>query len=170
MATELKVPALPESVSDGVLVCWHKQPGEAIRRDEPLVDIETDKVVLEVPAPQDGVLEKILVADGSTVEADQVIGVISASGSISQVAAVAEEDVVELKAAVGANNVPSPGPAARRLLAEHDIDPRHLTGSGRSGRITKADVLAGVAQSQAAAPAAPAPPAPQPVSKFVTPE
>ena len=86
MTTELKVPALPESVTDGVLVCWHKQPGETIRRDEPLVDIETDKVVLEVPAPQDGVLEKILVADGSTVEADQVIGVISATGSVSQLA------------------------------------------------------------------------------------
>ncbi len=84
MSTEVKVPALPESVSDGVLVCWHKQPGEAIRRDEALVDIETDKVVLEVPAPQDGVLEEILVADGSTVVADQVIGVINSDGKVKR--------------------------------------------------------------------------------------
>jgi 2-oxoglutarate dehydrogenase E2 component (dihydrolipoamide succinyltransferase) len=169
MTTELKVPALPESVSDGVLVCWHKQPGDAIRRDEPLVDIETDKVVLEVPAPQDGVLEKILVVDGSTVMADQVIGVISASGSLNQVADNAEEDVVELKAAVGADNVPAPGPAARRLLAEHDIDPRHLSGSGRSGRITKADVLAGITQVQVAAQPEVAPPAPEPAASSVAP-
>ena len=169
MTTELKVPALPESVSDGVLVCWHKQPGDAIRRDEPLVDIETDKVVLEVPAPQDGVLEKILVVDGSTVVADQVIGVISASGSLSQVADNTEEAVVELQAAVGDDTVPAPGPAARRLLAEHDIDPRHLSGSGRSGRITKADVLAGITQVQAAAQPVAAPPAPEPAARAVPP-
>ena len=81
MTTEVKVPALPESVSDGVVACWHKQPGDVIRRDEALVDIETDKVVLEVPAPEDGVLEKILVADGDLVTADQVIGLIGANGS-----------------------------------------------------------------------------------------
>jgi 2-oxoglutarate dehydrogenase E2 component (dihydrolipoamide succinyltransferase) len=127
-------------------------------------------VVLEVPAPQDGVLEKILVDDGSTVVADQVIGMISASGSLGQVADKAEEDVVELKAAVGADNVPAPGPAARRLLAEYDIDPRHLSGSGRSGRITKADVLAGITQVQAAAQSEVAPPpAPEPAAGTVAP-
>ena len=146
MTTELKVPALPESVADGVLVHWHKQPGEAIRRDEPLVDIETDKVVLEVPAPQDGVLEKILVDTGTTVVADQVIGVISESAS--QAVAEAQTEAVAMKAAVGANSVPAPGPAARRLLAEHDIDPRHLHGSGRSGRITKGDVLSSITQAE----------------------
>ena len=81
MTTEIKVPALPESVSDGVVVGWHKQPGEAIQRDEALVDIETDKVVLEVPAPQDGILEKILFKIGDTVTADQVIGLISSNGA-----------------------------------------------------------------------------------------
>lgn len=170
MTIELKVPALPESVSDGVLVCWHKQPGETIRRDEPLVDIETDKVVLEVPAPQDGVLEKILVADGATVAADQVIGVISASGSVSQVADAVEEETLELKSAVGASSAPAPGPAARRLLAEHDIDPRHLHGSGRGGRITKGDILSNITQVQPAAqPEAPPPPPPAPAAKSATP-
>jgi 2-oxoglutarate dehydrogenase E2 component (dihydrolipoamide succinyltransferase) len=167
MTTELKVPALPESVADGVLVHWHKQPGEAIRRDEPLVDIETDKVVLEVPAPQDGVLEKILVDSGTTVVADQVIGVISESAS--QAVAEAETDTVGMKAAVGANSVPAPGPAARRLLAEHDIDPRHLHGSGRSGRITKGDVLSSITQAETPAQPQAAPPPPPPTAEPATP-
>jgi 2-oxoglutarate dehydrogenase E2 component (dihydrolipoamide succinyltransferase) len=149
MSTEVKVPALPESVSDGVLVCWHKQPGEAIRRDEALVDIETDKVVLEVPAPQDGVLEKILVADGSTVIADQVIGVINPDGTVRQVEAADTPRTSKVQAATAANDVPPSGPAARKLMAEHDLDPRHLHGSGHGGRITKADVLAGVEQARA---------------------
>ena len=169
MTTELKVPALPESVADGVLVHWHKQPGEAIRRDEPLVDIETDKVVLEVPATQDGVLEKILVDTGTTVVADQVIGVISESDSASQAVADAETDAVEMKAAVGANSVPAPGPAARRLLAEHDIDPRHLHGSGHGGRITKGDVLSSIAQAETPAQPQAAPPPPPPTAAPATP-
>ena len=160
MPTELKVPALPESVSDGVLVCWHKQPGDTIRRDEPLVDIETDKVVLEVPAPQDGVLEEILVADGATVVADQVIGMIRA-GEVEQPAAAAaaqaaEPEVAQMPQALAANDIPAAGPAARKLMAEHDLDPRHVYGTGRGGRVTKADVLAAAAQPQPAAPAAPA--------------
>ena len=150
MSTEVKVPALPESVSDGVLVCWHKQPGEAIKRDEALVDIETDKVVLEVPAPQDGVLEKILVADGSTVVADQVIGVINPDGAVRQVAVVDSDKSNKVQAITAANDVPPPGPAARKLMAEHDLDPRHLYGSGQGGRVTKADVLAGIKKARAA--------------------
>ena len=81
MTVEVKVPELPESVSDGVVVGWHKQPGDTIRRDEALVDIETDKVVLEVPAPRNGVLEKILLNDGDTVVAQQVIGLIATDGA-----------------------------------------------------------------------------------------
>ena len=150
MSTEVKVPALPESVSDGVLVCWHKQPGEAIKRDEALVDIETDKVVLEVPAPQDGVLEKILVADGSTVVADQVIGVINPDGAVRQVAVVDSAESNKVPAITAANDAPPPGPAARKLMAEHDLDPRHLYGSGQGGRVTKADVLAGIKKARAA--------------------
>ena len=149
MSTEVKVPALPESVSDGVLVCWHKQPGEAIRRDEALVDIETDKVVLEVPAPQDGVLEEILVADGSTVVADQVIGVINSDGKVTKVTVADSSGPAEVQAVTAANDAPPPGPAARKLMAENDLDPRHLHGSGQGGRITKSDVLAGIEQARA---------------------
>ncbi|MBT8122353.1 MAG: 2-oxoglutarate dehydrogenase complex dihydrolipoyllysine-residue succinyltransferase [Gammaproteobacteria bacterium] len=149
MSTEVKVPALPESVSDGVLVCWHKQPGEAIRRDEALVDIETDKVVLEVPAPQDGVLEEILVADGSTVVADQVIGVINSDGKVTKVTVADSSGPAKVQAVTAANDAPPPGPAARKLMAENDLDPRHLHGSGQGGRITKADVLAGIEQARA---------------------
>ena len=149
MSTEVKVPALPESVSDGVLVCWHKQPGEAIRRDEALVDIETDKVVLEVPAPQDGVLEEILVADGSTVVADQVIGVINPDGTVRQVAVADSPEPRKVQAVKAANDAPPPGPAVRKLMAEHDLESRHLHGTGKGGRVTKADVLTGIKQARA---------------------
>ncbi|MGB5304987.1 MAG: biotin/lipoyl-containing protein, partial [Gammaproteobacteria bacterium] len=81
MTIEVKVPVLPESVTDGVVVAWHKQPGDAIRRDEALVDIETDKVVLEIPAPDDGVLEKILFNNGDTVTSAEVLGLISTNGT-----------------------------------------------------------------------------------------
>ncbi len=91
MTTEVKVPVLPESVSDGVVVCWHKQAGDRIKRDEALVDIETDKVVLEVPAPADGILEKILFADGDTVTSDQVLGVIKTNGAGTPAAVTAGE-------------------------------------------------------------------------------
>jgi 2-oxoglutarate dehydrogenase E2 component (dihydrolipoamide succinyltransferase) len=163
MTTELKVPALPESVSDGVLVCWHKQPGDAIRRDEALVDIETDKVVLEIPAPQDGVLEKILVADGNTVVADQVIGVINSNGVATTVTASADRVPDTVAAAGPVNNSRPPGPAARKLLAENEIDPRHLHGSGRGGRITKSDVREHMVQDTQV-PITPVPAAEKPAS------
>ncbi len=155
MNIEVRVPALPESVSDGVVVGWHKQPGEAIRRDEALVDIETDKVVLEVPAPDDGVLDQILMNDGDTVTADQVIGIISegkagATGIQPDTAPVAEattDDSQQQNAAMG--------PAARKLVAEHHIDPGQISGSGKDGRITKGDVLDFV-KRQTAEPAEPA--------------
>ncbi|HUT42041.1 MAG TPA: 2-oxoglutarate dehydrogenase complex dihydrolipoyllysine-residue succinyltransferase [Gammaproteobacteria bacterium] len=151
MATEVRVPALPESVSDGVIACWHKQPGDTIRRDEALVDIETDKVVLEVPAPEDGVLESILIEDGATVVADQVLAVIRPNGAGQSTAAASavatpapgQEGAV---AAQASNSVPAQddaalSPAVRKLVADHDLDPRHIYGSGKGGRITKGDVL-----------------------------
>jgi len=133
MSIEIKVPALPESVSDGILVTWHKQPGDAILRDEALVDIETDKVVLEVPAPEDGVLEKILIANGDTVIADQVIGLIS-TGPRAQ----ADRQIPAGQARAGR----ALGPAVRKLVADHQLDPGQISGTGKDGRITKADVLA----------------------------
>lgn len=138
MSMEIRVPALPESVSDGLIVAWHKQPGDAITRDEALVDIETDKVVLEVPAPNDGVLESILINSGDTVVADQVIGIINDGAMATamqagEAAAAAEKPVDRLAGT---------GPAARKLLADYEIDPAQINGTGPGGRITKADVLA----------------------------
>ena len=138
MSVEVKVPELPESVSDGVVAGWHKQPGDTIRRDEALVDIETDKVVLEVPAPQDGVLEKILFADGATVTADQVIGLISSEASVAATAPPA----TTLQTQPEKTAQSQLGPAARKLVADHELDPAQITGTGKNGRITKADVLA----------------------------
>jgi 2-oxoglutarate dehydrogenase E2 component (dihydrolipoamide succinyltransferase) len=117
MSIEVRVPALPESVSDGVVAGWHKQPGDAVRRDEPLVDIETDKVVLEVPAPQDGVLDRIMFNDGDTVTADQVIAVIGGNGAAgSPVMADPDRTVTDASTADHATAPPAPGPAARRLV------------------------------------------------------
>jgi len=168
MATEVRVPALPESVSDGVVACWHKQPGDVIRRDEALVDIETDKVVLEVPAPEDGVLEQILSEDGATVVADQVIGVIGQNGTGRSTAAVENTSAPgqEPAAASPANIMPVQdaavlSPAVRKLVADHDLDPRHIYGSGKGGRITKGDVLTHIEQqpvSEAPAVREPEPP------------
>ncbi len=146
MATEVRVPALPESVSDGVLVCWHRKPGEAIRRDEALVDIEPDKVVLEIPAPDDGVLEEILINDGATVVANQLIGVIDTTGAARPVAVAdatgsalpAERSPVDDEVVLS--------PAVRKLVAENELDPRQIKGSGKAGRLTKADVIEHLAQ------------------------
>ena len=139
MTTEVRVPALPESVSDGVVVCWHKQAGDMIKRDEALVDIETDKVVLEVPAPADGVLEKILFTDGDTVIPDQVIGIINVNGSGDAAVPVAATDPVTASRTVAAR--PGSGPAARRLIAANSLDSEQITATGKQGRITKSDVL-----------------------------
>jgi 2-oxoglutarate dehydrogenase E2 component (dihydrolipoamide succinyltransferase) len=150
MTTEVKVPALPESVSDGVVACWHKQPGDVIRRDEALVDIETDKVVLEVPAPEDGVLEKILVADGDLVTADQVIGLIGANGSAQKAANIVDMPVQKNTPLQEGRERKKPGPAARKLIAEHELAGEQITASGRRGQVTKGDVLAHIESQQPA--------------------
>ena len=138
MTTEVRVPALPESVSDGVVVCWHKQAGDSIRRDEALVDIETDKVVLEVPAPADGVLEKIMFSDGDTVTSDQVLGVINVNGAAT---AVVNAHVTDHQPDDKAARTPGPGPAARHLMAENGLNTGAIKASGKQGRVTRGDVL-----------------------------
>ena len=146
MTIEIKVPQLPESVTDATLVAWHKSVGEGVARDENLVDLETDKVVLEVPAPAAGTLSKIVVEDGATVEAGDVLAILE-EGEVA--AAAPEPEPVEEK--VAAKVAPAPkqakgpvktSPAVRRLLEEHDLDATMVMGTGKDGRITKADVMA----------------------------
>ena len=148
MAVEVKVPQLPESVADATLVAWNKKPGDAVKRDENLVDLETDKVVLEVPCPADGVLKEIKVADGATVESGDLLAIVEAG---AQAEAPAEAPAAEAPAAEAPAAEPAPAtrgsasdklsPAVRRLVEEHDLDVSRINGSGRDGRITKADVM-----------------------------
>jgi len=144
MTIEIKVPPLPESVSDATLVAWHKNVGEGVARDENLVDLETDKVVLEVPAPAAGTIAKIVVEDGATVVAGDVLAILE-EGEVAVAAAPAPEKKVEQKAPAATKESKGPvktSPAVRRLLDEHDLDATMVSGSGKDGRITKADVMA----------------------------
>ncbi len=172
MSVEVRVPVLPESVADGTLVNWHKKPGDPVKRDENLVDLETDKVVLEIPAPADGVLGIILRGDGETVTTGDLIASIEASGSqpvaATPVAAAAVKAAVPTAAVAAESSISmaeleSLSPAVRRLLHEHNLDISKIGGSGRGGRVTKADVLAYIdTQSSAPPVATPPPPAPAP--------
>lgn len=161
MSTEVKVPALPESVSEATVVTWHKQAGDRVERDENLVDLETDKVVLEVPAPEDGVLGEILKPEGETVTAGEVVALLTAGAAATPTAASAAAEP-EPEAADGA--MPSLSPAVRNLVEEHGLDARQITPTGRNGRLLKEDVL-NFLQVNESAPADPAPeaaPAPAP--------
>ncbi len=145
MTIEVKAPEFPESVSDGVVAGWHKQPGDQVRRDEALVDIETDKVMLEVPAPDDGVLEKILLDNGATVAANQVIGLLRAGEAATAGPAAVDTPTPQPRqtqqSLQSGEAAMSMGPAARKLVADNRLDAGRISGSGRDGRITKADVI-----------------------------
>ena len=147
MSIEVKVPQLPESVTDATLVAWHRGVGDAVRRDENLVDLETDKVVLEVPAPSDGVLKEINIADGATVTSGQVLallepGEVPASAQTAEASPAPEPDApVTLESASTGMAGEKTGPAARRLIEEHGLEASAIEGTGREGRITKGDVL-----------------------------
>jgi 2-oxoglutarate dehydrogenase E2 component (dihydrolipoamide succinyltransferase) len=162
MSVEIKAPVFPESVADGTIATWHKQPGEAVERDELLVDIETDKVVLEVVAQNAGVLTKILKAEGETILSAEVIAIYEngAAGSASAAAPEASAPAVQ-ETSRGDGKV---NPAAKKLAEEKDIDLTKVTASGKDGRITKEDVLNHIKAAVVAAPAA----APAPV--MATPE
>ncbi len=173
MTTDIKAPTFPESISEGTVAGWLKQPGESARRDEVLVEIETDKVVLEVVAPADGTLVEILVGEGETVESEEVVGRFEAgaveadSGSDSPDGAAAKPAPTgsvapsEANAARPSESAPSPSPAARKLAEERGVDLRRVKGSGRDGRITKEDVAKAAAGGGAGADAGAAP-APEP--------
>ncbi len=156
MTSEIKVPTLPESIADALIVTWHKKEGDPVRRDEVLVDIETDKVVMEVPAAEDGVLGKIIEDEGTTVSAHQVIGSIeaaSASGEKAPAAAAPGEEV-EVPATASDGATPQTSPAVRKVLAEHGLQASDVKGSGKNGRLTKGDVEQHAAAQSAAKPAA----------------
>lgn len=144
MSTEVRVPALPESVADATILTWHKQPGETVRKDENLVDLETDKVVLEVPAPATGVLGEIKTPEGETVQADTLLAL------IEEGAAATAEPAQATDAPSGDSVVT---PAARRLVKEMNLDPAAIPGTGKDGRVQKADVMAFVDSQDKAQPA-----------------
>jgi 2-oxoglutarate dehydrogenase E2 component (dihydrolipoamide succinyltransferase) len=159
MRIEVKVPQLPESVAEATLVSWHKKAGDAVARDENLIDVETDKVVLELPAPADGVIVELVRPNGSTVMSNDVIAIIDteAKGVVVASAPQAAAPVATPAAAApgqGATGAATALPAARKMLAEGNVDPAAVTGTGRGGRITKGDVIDAVV-ARVAAPAAP---------------
>ncbi|WP_087499914.1 2-oxoglutarate dehydrogenase complex dihydrolipoyllysine-residue succinyltransferase [Pseudomonas sp. SID14000] len=161
MAIEIKAPTFPESVADGTVATWHKQPGDAVKRDELIVDIETDKVVLEVLATADGVLGAIVKGEGDTVLSDEVLGSIVEGGAAAAAPAAAPAAAAAAPAAAAADageDDPVAAPAARKLAEENGIDLASVAGTGKGGRITKEDVVAAVANKKSA-PAAAAKPA-----------
>ena len=157
MNTEVKVPPLPESVADATIAAWHKKPGEKVSADENLVDLETDKVVLEVPAPGSGVLGEVLVQEGDVVTAGQLIARLTDGAAVTASAAAANET----QETTADSNAPV-GPAVRRQLDEHGLSADMIQGSGKGGRILKEDVQAYVAAKAAAQQATTATPAPAP--------
>ena len=155
MTIEILVPDLPESVADATVATWHKKVGETVKRDEVLVEIETDKVVLEVPALSDGVVTEILQEEGATVVSKQLLGKLSTqqAGDISSETVKDNEPTPadRQRAAIenSHNNSADQGPAIRRLLAEHDLDAEKIQGSGVGGRITREDIAREVAKRDA---------------------
>ncbi|URX62445.1 2-oxoglutarate dehydrogenase complex dihydrolipoyllysine-residue succinyltransferase [Luteibacter anthropi] len=161
MSIEVKVPVLPESVSDALIATWHKKAGDAVKRDENLLDLETDKVVLEVPSPVDGVLKEIKFEEGSTVTSSQVIAVIeegaAAAAAPAPAAAPAAAEAPKAETSKEApKGVDELSPAGRRVAVEENIDPSKVAGTGRDGRVTKEDLVNAAKGGSAPAAAAPA--------------
>lgn len=161
MSTEIKAPVFPESVAEGTVATWHKKPGEACARDELIVDIETDKVVLEVVAPADGVIEKILKDEGETVESGEVVGHFKegATGSASAESSDSgsKEASSDQTGGQGSDTGSSKGeailsPAARKLAEENSVDPESVKGTGKDGRVTKEDVQNHIEQGASSKP------------------
>jgi 2-oxoglutarate dehydrogenase E2 component (dihydrolipoamide succinyltransferase) len=157
MAIEIKAPAFPESVADGEVAAWHKQEGESVSRDELIVEIETDKVVMEVVAPEDGVISKIHVREGDTIESEQLLATLEQGAAGAAATAPAAEASVAAPAAAATPTAVDEtllGPAARQLVEEHGLDLSQVNGTGKNGRITKEDILKFMKEGPAAAPAA----------------
>ena len=165
MIIEVKVPVFAESITEGTLLSWHKKVGDAVTRDETLDDVETDKVVLEVPAPQSGVLVEIVVQDGETVTSEQFLAKIDTEAAATATAPAAQPAPAAAPAAEAAPSANTQAgvalPAAAKLAAETGVDVASIQGSGRDGRVLKEDVKNAAAKVQAAS-AAPAPTGPRP--------
>ena len=142
MIIEITVPQLPESVTDATLVAWHKKPGDAVSRDENLVDLETDKVVLEVPAPVSGTLTEVRVGNGTTVTAGDILAILE-EGDVAVVepTVTTKQEPVSVQMEQAVSDTAKMSPAVRRLLDEYDLDVTLIVGSGKDGRIIKSDVL-----------------------------
>jgi len=174
---EVKVPQLSESVAEATLLTWHKKIGDAVARDENLIDIETDKVVLELPAPAAGVIVQLIKADGSTVVADEVIAVIDTEATAGAVAAPAAAPAAAAPVAAASVAAAAPAasqsaagiamPAAAKLLAENNLSAAQIDGSGKDGRVTKGDALSAIANKAAPTPAPLAPVAAKPALQQV---
>ncbi len=148
MTIEVRVPQLPESVADATLVSWHKKPGDRVVRDENLVDLETDKVVLEVPAPMAGVLKEIRIQDGTTVNSGQILAVIEEGAAAVPGASAPAILAASSGATAATQGTAKPdtaagklSPAAKRVAEENKVDPKTVAGSGRDGRVSKSDVV-----------------------------
>src|ERR1700677_2374502 len=171
MTIEVRVPQLPESVADATLVSWHKKPGDSVVRDENLVDLETDKVVLEVPAPAAGVLKEIKLTDGTTVTSGQLLAVIdetataapvpgasapailaASSGATAPAKYTVAKDAAAKESAKSETAGGTLSPAAKRVAEENKVDPKTVAGSGRDGRVSKADVVNYLSAKEGAAP------------------
>lgn len=153
MSIEIKVPVLPESVADATIATWHKQPGDFVHRDENIVDLETDKVVLEVPAPADGYLKEIIQAEGETVLSDQVLATFTegeapaeeeapvSTGTPTDTPVTAKAPAPTQPTATASSVASGASPSARKIMSENNIEPSQVSGTGRSGRITKPDAM-----------------------------
>jgi len=169
MLIEVKVPQLSESVAEATLLSWHKKQGEFVKRDENLIDIETDKVVLELPAPNSGVLSKVIKGDGSTVVSNEVIATIDTDGkavagaaatattTAAASAAKAPEKPASAPVTSAKAEAPAVMPSARKIAADNNLDTSQISGSGRGGRVTKEDVVVKLEAPQAPRPAVPLP-------------
>ena len=171
MATEVKVPTLGESVTEATVGQWLKKPGDAVKADEPIVSLETDKVAVDVPAPAAGTLGDIIAKEGDTVEVGALLGYVNEGAATAAAPAASPAPAAKAEAATPAPAASAPveedeggnltlSPAVRRLVLEHGLDPSKIKGTGKDGRLTKDDVLAaaaaGTARAAAASPAAPA--------------
>lgn len=171
MAIEIKAPPFPESVADGTVATWHKQVGESVQRDELLVDIETDKIVLEIVATEDGVLKEIVKDAGETVESGEVLGTLEPGAAAADTSAAAPQEAATSAAADGGSaQEPRLSPAARKIIDEKNLDASAIRGTGKGGLVTKEDALAFAAAPPAAAPAPSQVPAGASKPEAVTPQ